>query len=316
MTTSAGFDSQVGYALEGTSGTYQAPTRAIEHVKSTLALEVDRIISKGIKAGRRHQGRWFPGAQRVKGGVTHEMSAANMGLLFRPLMGAVSTTGTDPYTHVFTPGPKAETETLTIQVGKPDEAGTVQPMSYVGCHILGATITSKTGEASMIDLDIYGQHLDTTQSLVAAVYSADWAPFTFLHGALEIASSEYQMDAISLKMDNKLKTDRHVHRATNPARPRISKESGFREWGGDMDGDFFDLTMLNRFRNGTEAALSMVWSNGTDSITVAGNIRFDNNDPSIDGPDMVKQKVPFVFVSTTSDAAALTVTLVNGDSAP
>ena len=102
MTASA-FDSMVGYAVESPSGTYTAPTRTIEHVSSSLKLEIDRIQSQGIKAGRRHQGRWFPGAQRVKGNLVHELAAQNMGLILKQLMGASATSGAGPtYQHVLT----------------------------------------------------------------------------------------------------------------------------------------------------------------------------------------------------------------------
>jgi hypothetical protein len=36
----------------------------------------------------------------------------------------------------------------------------------------------------------------------------------------------------------------------------------------------------------------------------------------VTGPEMLKQGLPFKFLSTTSDAAMLTITLVNGDAQP
>ena len=314
--TAAGFDSQVGYAIESPSGTFTAPTFAVEHVKSSLKLEINRIQSQGIKAGRRHQGRWFPGAQRVKGNVMHEMSAIGMGKLWRTLMGAVSTSGAGPYTHIYTPGVLTQTNTLTVQVGTPDVAGTINVLSFLGCHIVGMTITSKVGEAAMVDIEFYGQHLDVGQSLTAASYSATWAPLTFLQGVLTFAGSEYEFDDITLNYKNALRVDRHVHRATTPARPKTSLESGFREWTATINSDFHSLTALNRAIAGTEAAFSLVFTSGPNSLTFAGNVRSDVDSPTVDGPETLKSGLPLVFTSTTSDAAAMTITQVTTESSP
>lgn len=314
--TASGFDSQVGYALESPSGTYTAPTRTLEHVSASLELQIDRIESKGIRATRRHQGRWYPGAQRVVGKIKHEASVANMALIVRQLMGAAGVSGAGPYTHTLTPGPLVETSTLTIQVIKPDEGGVNRVHSYLGCHLDGGTLTSKVGEIANIELDVFGQHLDVGQSAAAAAYPAAWAPFTFLHGTLSLFGSAYEFDEIQINWKNNLQTNRHVHRATTPARPKVSKESGWREWTGSLKSDYFDLTQLNRFIAGTEGALSLVFNAGASAqMTIAGNVRYDGKDPSIDGAQMTKFDLPFKFVSTTSDAAAMTVTIINGDAA-
>lgn len=315
MPTSSGFDSQIGYAVETTPGTYVAPTKALEHVSETLKLVKNRIESKGIKAGRRgSSGRWASGTQWVEGGVAHELSVASVGPIFRNLMGAVATTGVGPFTHTFTYGALSESA-MTIQVGRPDQAGTVQPFSYLGCQITKAKIMSKVGENSMIEFDVYGQHEDTSQSLVAASYPAAWAPFNFSHATLSLAGSPYEFDDITLEFDSGLKTGRHTHRATNPTRPRPSKEAAFRTAGGTINSEFIDLVAYNRFVNGTEAALSMVWNAGASAqLTVAGNVRFDGTTPNVSGPDLLALGLPFKFLSTTSDAAMLTITLISSDS--
>ena len=314
--TAAGFDSQVGYALESPTGTFTAPTRALEHVKSSLKLEIDRIASKGIKAGRRHQGRWFPGGQRVKGTVSHELSPINTGLLLRTLMGAVSSSGAGPYVHVYTPGVLTQTNTLTVQVGTPSVDGTINSMSFLGCHVVGATLSSKVGEPVMADFEFYGQHLDVGQSLTSATYSSTWAPFTFLHGVLTIAGSEYEFDDITLKYTNGMRTDRHVHRSTTPARPKTSLESGFREWTATINSDFHGLTALNRAIAGTEAAFVLTFTSGANIIKFEGNVRSDVDSPTVDGAETLKTSLPLVFVSTTSDAAAMTITQTTTESTP
>jgi hypothetical protein len=311
-------DSQIGYAVEVTPGTYVAPTRTIEHVSEGIKLTRTRLESKGIRAGRRGgSGRWRDGGQWVSGPIAHELSAANIGILLRNLMGAVATTGVGPYTHTFTYGGTFTEGGLTIQVGRPDVAGVVRAFSYLGCQITKMTLASKVNEISQMNFEVYGQHEDTGQTLAAATYAAAWQPFTFANATLQLAAAEYEFDDITLNFDSGLRTGRHTHRATNPTRPRISKESAFRTAGGTINSEFIDLTAYNRFVNGTEAALSMVWNAGASAqLTVAGNVRFDGETPNVTGPEMLKQGLPFKFLSTTSDAAMLTITLVNGDAQP
>lgn len=314
--TAAGFDSQIGIALESPSGTFTAPTRALEHVRSSLVPHHERIPALGIRATRRHQGRWYKGVTWIDGSTAFELSPINIGLLFTQALGAVNTSGANPYTHVFTPGPLVQTQTLTVQVGTPSANGTINSLSYTGMQITDMTITSKIGEAVMLDVGWYGQALDVGQSLTAASYSSTWSPFTFLHGVLSLAGSEYEFDDITINIKNGLRTGRHVHRTTTPAVPKISLESGFREFSGTLNSDFWDMTVLNRAIAGTEVALSLVFTNGANTLTIAGNIRTDVEGLTIDGPESLKQGIPFVFLSTTSDAAAFTATLVNTNSAP
>lgn len=319
--TASGFDSQVGYALESPSGTFTAPARALEHVKSGLKSTRPPIISKGIKAGRRHQGRSSLGMEVVAGPITHELSPINTGLLFTQLMGAVATSGAGPYTHVFTPGPLVETQTLTVQVGTPSDDGTVNPFNFTGCQIEDATITSKTGEVVMLDLGFIGQHkqtatTDTVAALTAASYSSTWAPYTCLHGALSLGGSAYEFDDCAIKIKNNLKTGRYTHRATTPSQAKVAKENGWRDFTAVVTSDFWDLTATNRAFLGTEAAFSLVFTNGANVLTFAGNVRTEPETVTVDGPNGVKQALALNFVSLTSDAAALTITLVNTNALP
>jgi hypothetical protein len=314
MATASGFDSQIGYAVETTAGTYVAPTKTIEHVSESIKFQQERIESQGIKAGRRgSSGRWALGRGWVEGSIQHELSASTIGPILRNLMGAVSTSGSNPYTHVLTYGAASEGG-LTIQVGRPDLAGTVNAFSYLGCQITELSLSSKVGEISMLDFSVYGQKEDTAQSLAATSYPSAWSPFTFAHGVLSLAGAEYEFDDINLTFNSGLMTGRHTHRSSTPTQPRISKEANFRTAGGTINSEFISMAAYNRFKNGTEAALSMVWNAGASAqLTVAGNVRFDGETPNVSGPDMLKQALPFKFLSTTSDAAMLTVTLVNAD---
>jgi hypothetical protein len=130
---------------------------------------------------------------------------------------------------------------------------------------------------------------------------------------LTIAGSGYDVRDCTFTIDNGLAVDRHFIRSTTPERPKEPLESTRREITGTLTSDFVDLTALNRFINGTEAALVLTFNAGASAqTTFTMNVRFDGEDPDL-GPELLEQGVPFKAVSATSDAAALTVTIVNAD---
>lgn len=316
MPIASGLEAQLGFSPETTIGTRVVPATFLEFVDESLAYRRNRIISQGLKAGRRTQGRWKQGTGWVDGGFNIELAPQSTGKLFRWAMGAVATSGAGPYTHVFTPG-TLDDESLTIQVNRPDESGTNRPFDYVGCQCTDWSISARVNEFVMANFSVYGMAEDTSQSLAAASYPATWSPFTYVSGSLQIAASAYEIDDITINGSNGLQTGRHRIRATTPERPVQSREAEFRSYGGTINSDMFSLAAYQRFVNGTEAALSLAFNDGANAqLTIAGNVRFDGETPNVRGPQMVKQALPFVFTSLTSDAAAMTITLINSDATP
>lgn len=322
--TAAGWDSQVGYAPEGVFGVFTAPTRAIEHVKSGLRSRRTDSPSKGIKAGRRGAIRMFRGVEVVEGPISHELSAANIALLGSQFMGAVITTGAGPYSHALTDGPLVETRGISVQVGTPSFNGTVNPLNFSGCQIKSGTISVKGGssDAAMIDLDWVGQHMQSTgdgdvvAALTPAVYSAAWAPFTGLDVVLLIDGVQYEFDDLTWKFDNGLRTGNYTGRSPNAGRAKPSKEQGHRVKTATVRSDFWDLAAMNRSIAGTEVPFSLAFTRGTSSLTIAGAVHSQVESPGVEGLSLVKDALNLQFISATSDPAACTITVVNGDATP
>lgn len=316
MAMGSGLCSSVGYAAETVAGTYVAPTRHLEHVKESLKFNRQWIDSQGLKGCRRTLSRRVLGTSEVTGSVTHELGPQGIGILLKQLMGAVSTSGAGPYTHTFTAGDGVES-TMTVQVGRPSINGTVNAFSYTGMQLTGATFSSKAGEIVQSDWDWYGMAEVTSQTLVAPTYPATFNPFSFSNVTLTIAGSAYESDSIEIKVDNGLRTGHFVQRATLPGSPTVSRQAGYRQWTGTIASDFMDLTAYNRFVNGTEASLVATFDAGASAkLVFTGNVLFTGETPTVDGPGVLKQSLPFQFVSTSADNTALTVTLTNADSAP
>jgi hypothetical protein len=317
MPMASGLDSQLGFGVETTIGTRAVPTVFLPFLDEDIKYERERIPSKAIYPGRRVLSRWRVGKQEVKGPFKIEFAPQSTGKILRWMFGAVTTTGAGPYQHVFTPG-NLDDDAITIQFGKPAEDGTILVADYLGCQCVDWSLGVKVGEYAILNTSIYGQHEDTSQTLAAASMPANWQPFAHLSTTLSIAGSDYPLDDVMITGDNKLQTGRHVIRATTPERPRPSKEGAdLRAYGGTINSDFLSYAAYNRFRDGTTAALSMVMSDGAGAqLTIAGTVRFDGETPNVKGPGMLKQRLPFVFTHPSSDASAITATLVNSDATP
>lgn len=314
MAIPSGLGSQAGCKIETTYGTRVAPDRFYKIISEGVRKRQEQIWSKGIAAGRRTEHQVSLGKSWVEGPVVMELCPQSLGLLLRCGFGAISTTGSNPYTHVATPGDLGD-DSATWQFNRPDESGTDRPWDYTGLVVTSWELALKAGELAVLTLNYYGQKEDTSQTLASVSYVAGSIPFSFIHGALSLGGSEYKIDDITLRGANNLTTGRHVITATNPGLPLQPKEgTARRAYGADINSDFWSLTAYNRAIANTDAALSLALTNGSTSLTIAGNVATTVDTPTITGPGMLKAKLPVTFYSGTSDAAAITATLVNADS--
>lgn len=317
MGLASGLQSQLGFINESTVGTFATPTKFVEFVSEDLRLEIERIESKGLRAGRTTLHRWAAGVQRVVGGFEMELVPQGAALLWKHALGAVSTSGAGPYVHTITPTVGLDALGLTIQINKPDISGTNRVFSYLGCQITDWEISAAVNEYAMAKFGIFGMHEDTAQSLASASFPATYTPFTFAHGSVTVAGSAHDVKSFTLAGDNGLATNRHQIRATTPSRPKISLSESLRSFTGTLVTDFIDLTDYGRFTGGTETALVLTFNAGASAImTITMNVRYDGETPTVGGAEILEQSLPFKAVSSSADASAITVVITNGDSSP
>lgn len=157
MALGSGLAAQIGFGIESTPGTVVTPTLFTPLVSESLKLDRARLESAGIIAGRRvlDSDMWNGGNNTVSGDVQLELYDRSLGPLFRAMFGAVSTSGSDPYTHTFTPGELAD-DTLTVQVGRPTVSGSVIPFTYGGCTVTSWQLACATGAIATLGLSVTG----------------------------------------------------------------------------------------------------------------------------------------------------------------
>lgn len=313
MTTRTGLDAQLGVAEEVTVGTYVAPTRYVDFLSESLSLDVDRIESEGIRAGRRvlDAADWAPGAKTVSGDVSFNARTRDLGLWLKHAFGGVSTSGAGPYTHTFTPGDLFG-KGLTVQVGRPDASGTVQPFSYLGCKVSSLTLSTSVGELVEVSASLIGRDESTAQALGTAAYTASSTLWTFVHGALTIGGTATPVESLELSIENGLQDSRHRLGSDVSTEQR---EEAKRNITLSAEVDFTNLTHYNRLASGATAAVVLAFTSGSDTLTFTMNCRTDGNTPNVDSTEEIPLSLDLKAVGTT-DAAAITAVLVNGQSTP
>lgn len=309
MASPAGIAGQLGFKSESTVGTPVTVDQFVPVLPgASVKADITRLDSKGIRAGRRVLTKWKAGAQRFSGSIPLELSNQPTATLLTHMFGSVSTTGAGPYTHTATPGTLTG-KSLTMQLGVPDTGGTVRTFTTAGCKIPSWEIACNVDEIATLTLEVMGMTQATDTALASASYATGISPFVFTEGSLSIAGTEVAtVKSMSLTANNNL-TDRFFMNSATSSEPL---ENGMAEYGGSLTAEFEDLTAYTRYVDGTEAALVMAFDNGTDSLTITCNVRFDGETPELTDT-LIEQPLPFVCLGST-DAAAITAVLVNNES--
>ena len=316
MALKSGMAAQLGVKAETTWGTFVAPTRFYPLISESLTEEIDRLESEGIIAGQRvlRSEQWAAGNVDVGGDIQTELYQQGMGALLKACFGAVATTGAGPYTHTFTPGDLTD-DHLSVQVGKPDTAGTVQPFSFYGMKVTDWELSIEAGGLVKLTTSLVGKQLATSDSLATASYGTGAAtPFTFKHATASVAGGAANVKKLTIKGSNGLDGDRRFIGSEYRAEPL---EADLREYGGTVDLEFESLTQYNRFRNANEVALvSTISAGASASLTPPMTVRFDGATPEVDGRGIVQLSAPYKCIGTTTDAPAITAVLISNDTTP
>ncbi len=314
MAIRSGLAAQIGIGVESTVGTAVTPTRFYEFTSESIVQTIERVESSGLRAGSRvlRSDRYVSGQLGIEGSVELEVTAGNFGILFKHALGANSTSGSDPYTHVATMLDPFGLG-LTVQVGRPGNDGTVRAFTYAGCKISTLDLKCAVGDLLSADLGIVGSTAEATGSITSASYGSGLQVVSFTGAAISVGGSSYPCKDFSLSLDNGLDAERYVLGANTTREPVAASLA---EVTGSLTAEFVDLTAYNRVVNATHGAISAVFT-GADGKTVTVSIpvaRFDGDTPNVGGPEIVEQQLTYKGLFDGS-ASPVTITTINADSA-
>lgn len=310
MALASGLAGQMGFVAETSWGTAVTVTRFVPLVDESVQTEIDRLESAGTIAGQRvlRSSQWSAGLRRSEGDIGLEVYDKSIGLLLEHALGSVTTTGSGPWTMTFTPG-DLQGKGLTVQFGRPNRNGTVVPFTYAGCKVQSWEIAVSAGEIATFGLTVVAKSEVTNVALATAAYASTISPMTFVNGSFTLGGSSLCVRSAQISGENNQSTDRVCVGQNVIDEPR---EMDLREYAGEVEIEFYDLTLYNRFLLGTEAALSLqLVSPASCTLTINANVRTDGETPNIEGKDLLVHTLSFKCVGTNSDSSALTAIMVS-----
>lgn len=191
----------------------------------------------------------------------------------------------------------------------PDDVG--KPISGTGIPA-GATIsavTSTTAATLSANATASGTSITFTIGIAAAAasYSSAIMPWHYDQATLTVGGSAVKVKEATIKGDNALDDARRFLGQRWIEEPL---EAGMRMYSGELTAEFTDRTLYQRYVNGLDASLVVTLSNGTDSITITENVRFDGSTPKVDGTKILEQSLPYVAVATSAGADSTAITAV------
>lgn len=318
MAIRSGLASQFGLAAESTYGTGVTVTRFIEFTKESMQQNIERIESKGLRASNRvlRSDRFVVGKKSVEGDLEAEVGSKGFGLLFKAALGASSIStpsgATNARLHRHTLADPYG-QSYTLQVGRPDTSGTVQPFTYSGCKISEFELKNGIDDFLMGTWKWDGQAETTATSLATASYATGVEYLSWIGGAVNIGGSAVAVVTdVSINVKTGIKTDRYTIASTRTKKEQIISE--MTEITGTVTCEFDGLTNYNRFVNGTLAQVDVTWTGETAiegstypyvKVTLP-NCRFDGNTPNVEGPDILSIELPFkALYDGTNEAITL-----------
>jgi hypothetical protein len=323
MAQRSGLDAQLGLAEESTYGTYVAPARFLEFNTESMKLDIGRNSSMGRRAGQyiERSDHWRGGKRQAKGAIEFDIGNRGFGLLLtKHLLGTVTTSASGTgKKHSGSIGDLFG-KSLTIQIGRPDIGGTVNPFSYLGCKIIDWEISSSPDGFATLKLGTIDARDETTaQALGSATAPAATEILHWSGAVITVGGSQLDASSVSFKGSNKSNVDRFLQNGTVLKKEPIT--NGFRDIGGAIQGEFENLTAYNRFVNGTEASIVATWTAVSTydvalpyKLVITANARFDGDTPNTDGEAVLLQSLPFKVLD--SGAASITIDYYTADATP
>lgn len=308
MAIASTLSGQVGFAVESTPGTRQAPTKWAEMRQATGSFGRKTLRSKAVGGGGAFKKPHLLLGQEPALHIVQEASAENIGNMLRLCLGSPVTTGpvSTIYTHTFNWLLTNPLPTATFQLGMTETSdGVTKPFDWIGMMVSTWELAITPDEYVLMTYDLVGRRGVTDQTLATPTWPT-LTSWTSLNATLSLLGSTECFTALSIKGDNQLDVSAVVC-GTNPGERKV-RQAGGPMITGSIDQDFEDMTLFNAFVNGTPGALTMTLTNGTSVLTMTGRIQFvEDSTPGIEGEaQVIGQKCPFEFVRDGANTDAQT----------
>lgn len=327
----SGFLGQLGVKAETTYGTGVTVDRFFEFDSESIAVEVGRVESSGIRAGLRamRADRRVPFIMGAGGSVQIPVLSKGFGFWLTQSLGTVATTGpaeTVVYTHTGTVG-SLTGDCFTAQVGVPQAGGgTITPKTATGGKVKSFELACAHGEALSFTADCDFQNVEHSTALATASYPTSTELLTFVGGSVTVGGTSVDVRSFNVKVDNGLATDRRFIRSS--ALKKEPVEAGHRkidvELALDFDSTAHQDRVLSATAAGAQAAVVLTCSGlGTIGSTLKPSltitlpvVMFDGDTPTVGGPDLVSESIKGMALQDAAGTSPITIAYRTLDTTP
>jgi hypothetical protein len=308
---SSGLGSQFGAKKETTWGTAVTVDKFFEFEGEGLSLDQTYFDGLGLAAGRTFapQSR-TKATTRSAGGDTTIVFPQKVGGFFLDLMVAptitpVIATGT-AYNSTFNIGASVPTKSATLQINKPTTAGVDTAFTYPGSVLTQATFSMEVGGA-LTAAFTWACKDETTPgttpagaALATATYVAGNDVWAHQNIAVTYNAVSVPATSITWTWEQPYALERFFLDGSGTRAKPIP--NGLATVTGTVAGEYVDQVFYAAFRAGSFASL-VATATGTTAISGAEYPTFTNtfaatqlrgSSPTVDGPDLLGQSVPFV----------------------
>ena len=307
-------DAAVHVGKETVYGTPVAPTRSFEAMADIGKRTTQFLESAGMRGGmealrsnrRRSIGIGGEGPMEL------DVLTKGMGLLFEQMLGftatvAAAVNGAQLQTHKSTSsGPDGKS--ATVQMIRPKTDGTTQQFTYHGGKVKTWELAQAIDELLKLKLDWDYEDEDKTFAAGTPAYPASAIPFAWHECAVTVDGAAVGLRELSVKGDNKLKTDRRLLRGSS-----LKKEPlrvGMPEYDGSLAAEFESTTLYDLFVAGTIVPIVATWTGpnigaGQDHkvILTLAACQFSGDSPVASTDDLSTQPLPFKVLHNGTDPA-------------
>jgi len=244
----------------------------------------------------------------VRGPITIPIDQIAIGYWLRALLGVPATTGSDPFTHIYTV--PTSIESMVIDFGFTD---IVQYLKYNGVKLDGFGISIGGDGELTATLDLIGAKM-TGSAVVydAAPTEPTFTRFNQFQATLnEGGASIAYVKTVDLNIRNNLEPDSFV---IGGGGIRGDLPEGFCTIEGTLTAFFQDLALLTKAIDTTESSLEAIFTSGTKTLTFKiAELDYKLTAPTVESQGGVDVALSFSgYYQDDADESAVKVTLVNG----
>lgn len=299
----------IGFGAESTYGTAVSRTNWRPLISSSLTRTIEKVPRPTLRvggAGAMRRSHYIQ-SDNAGGSFTMEASYRSMGLICKHLMGAVATTGTNPYTHVYTFADDVPTG-LTIE----NNRGTGTSEVFEGCRLNSGSFAVSAGGVMTCDFDVIAETGAATPRASAGTPTFEATDAPILHnqaGQFTFGGATYDLIDMTLTVNNALAVRQHLG-STVTAKPL---RSDFQSVEMSITLEVEDA-LYAAFISDTESDAHITFTDGTRSFRIdLQNAYLSTVSDPVSDANVVRQSVTLIGQSDGTNEG-LKLTVVNGDS--